>query len=290
MNYLVIGGTGTLGGALIGELLKEPGAFVRCLSRCELKQKELKAQFPTDQLECVIGDIADIESIWRPMRGMDTVFHVAALKHVDTIEDNPEAAVKTNIQGTINVAKAAELAAVKYVAFSSTDKAVDPINVYGMTKGISERILLRRNEVQSETHYSVFRWGNVVGSRGSVVHAFAKTLKEEGRAYITSAEMTRFWIRIEDAVRFMLTNYRNAPKNAPLIPAIRAASVLELIAAIAQVVGVDNYSLKEVGLRKGEKLHEVLMSQHFGEISSKDHARLARYELVEMVKPALVSA
>jgi FlaA1/EpsC-like NDP-sugar epimerase len=258
VKYLVIGGTGTLGKALIGELVKDGHAEVRCLSRCELKQKELRDAFPTAKLRCLVGDIADYDSLSDAMRGINVAFHVAALKHVDTAEYNPEAAVKTNVLGTINVAKAAEAAGVPYCAFSSTDKAVEPINVYGMTKGISERILFRRNEAQDETRYSVFRWGNVATSRGAAIHYFAKTLREEGRAYITSPDMTRFWIRIDDAVKFMLANYRNAPANAPVIPQLKSASVMEMIAAVARAVGVTDYSVKEVGLRPGEKLHESL--------------------------------
>lgn len=287
MVYLVIGGTGTLGRALISEISKDPDAEIRCLSRCELKQKELKAAFPKANLKCFIGDIKDKDSLWMPMHGVDRVFHVAALKHVDTAEDNPEETVKTNVLGTINVADIAELCGVRYCVFSSTDKAVDPINVYGMTKGISERILMRRNETQWITRYSVFRWGNVVGSRGSVIPAFAKTLREEGVAYVTHPEMTRFWIRIEDAVRFMLANYTHAPRGHVMIPDIRAASLTRMIEAIARVVGVEKYSIKEVGLRKGEKLHEVLISQHMGDITSASRAQIPTEELIEMVKPVL---
>lgn len=257
MKVVVLGGTGTLGRALTERLLEDPGNEVVCFSRCELKQKQMEADFRRNpRLSFKVGDIRDARGLARALRGVDAVFACAALKHVDTLEANPEESVKTNILGTINIADACEQGGVKYCAFSSTDKAVEPINVYGMSKGISERILLARNGGQ--TRFSVFRWGNVLFSRGAALHKFFETLEKERTAYVTDLEMTRFWIRIEDAISFMLANYQTA--QGVQIPPIKAAPVTDIIRAIAEVLGIgaDGYAIRVIGVRPGEKLHETL--------------------------------
>lgn len=287
MKHLVIGGTGTLGKALTRKLLAQ-GDSVICYSRDELKQKELKNEMRSDRLWCVLGDVRDREMLNRQMPDVHTIFHVAALKHVEVIEDNPEEAVKTNVLGTINVADAASAHNVPYCVFSSTDKAVDPINVYGMTKGISERILLRRNELAQKTRFSVYRWGNVIGSRGSVIHSFSKSLRDHRKVFITSPEMTRFWIKIEDAVDFMLGTYQTAPVNKASLPQIKSAALVEVIEAIAETLGIKGYSIETSGLRKGEKLHEALLSQHsYNFTSNQNEHRMTYSELKELLAPEL---
>lgn len=284
MKYLILGGTGTLGRALTQKLLEDKSNEVICFSRCELKQKEMRGDFKNDpRLHFILGDIRDHGALRRACVAVDTVFHVAALKHVDVLEENPEESVKTNIIGTMNVADAAELAGVSHVVFSSTDKAVSPVNAYGMSKAISEKILLNRNQA-GRTHFSVFRWGNVTGSRGSVLHAFAKSLTTEKEARITHPEMTRFWITIEDAVEFMLANYKTA--SGVMIPPIKAASVANLIKATAIVLGVEEYKTVITGVRPGEKLHESL-DEH---MHSDDWELYTMTELVDLVGPVLKDA
>lgn len=263
MKYLVLGGTGTLGKAIVRRLLCEYEPQIICLSRCELKQKEMQVEFKNDKrLSFKLGDIRDVNTLYSAAQDVNTIFHVAALKHIEVSEENPEESIKTNIQGTLNVADVAYQAGVKHVIFSSTDKAVDPINVYGMCKGISEKLLLRRNEIQTRTRFSVYRWGNVLASRGSVIKSFVDSLKQDHRVSITHPDMTRFWIRIEDAVDFIFKTYPTDPGNEVLIPPIKTASLSSLVAVLADIIGVNDYSVNYTGLRLGEKVHENLRSLH----------------------------
>lgn len=276
MRALIIGGTGTLGRALTKELLKDPVNRIVCLSRCELKQKQLKSDFGNHpHLVTVLGDVRDLDSLLGPADGVDAIFHVAALKHIDVLEENPEESIKTNILGTLNVAKAAEMKRVPYVAFSSTDKACEPVNVYGMCKAISERVLLERNRGRIIPRFSVFRWGNVFGSSGSAIHAFAKDIKEGRNPKLTDIHMTRFWIKIEDAARFLLDNYMSASISQPMIPPIKAAPVRDVMKAIAHHLGTGG-EFDVMGMRRGEKVHEKLtpgMSSEFGPQFSTDELR-----------------
>jgi UDP-N-acetylglucosamine 4,6-dehydratase len=257
LKYLIVGGTGTLGSCLVEKL---EGNDLTVFSRDETKQQEMKKRLP--HVRYAIGDIRDKQSLRAVMHGVDTVFHVAALKHVDVLEHNAGEAIKTNILGTINVAEAAMEAGVQNVVFSSTDKAVLPVNIYGMSKGISERYLLNLNEKQTKTKFSVFRWGNVMGSRGSVVHAFAQSLRELGQVKITDAKMTRFWIHIEDAVDFMLGHYADAPTDRVMIPPMKASKVIDMAQCLAEIMRVKDFSMSFIGIRAGEKIHECLESNH----------------------------
>lgn len=289
-RFLIVGGTGTLGRETTRRLL-EQGHEVVCVSRCELKQKETQAAFKNSSLSFILGDIRDREKMMRVCRGYQAVFHFAALKHVEVMEDNPDESVKTNINGTMNVADACIENRVPHMVFSSTDKAVDPVNVYGFSKALSERILLQRNRVQRRTQFSVFRWGNVVGSRGSAILSFAQTLRDEGKAYITDPGMSRFWIKIEDAVEFMLSQYSTAPRDAVCIPPIKSASLPDVIEATASIIGVTSYQLKNVGLRPGEKLHEALRSIHEVEpLESHRAPKYSRDELIKLLRPLLENA
>lgn len=278
-KYLIIGGTGTLGSTLIERLY---GSEIVCFSRDELKQQALKARFP--DVRYVIGDIRDRQSLDTVMAGVDVVFHVAALKHVDVLEENPTEAIKTNVQGTINVADAAMAAGVGYVVFSSTDKAVLPVNTYGMTKAISERYLLNLNSKQETTRFSVFRWGNVVGSRGSVIHSFASALREGRDLLITDVRMTRFWIHIEDAVDYMLGMYQLADPDAIMIPDMKASKVVDLAYVLATVLGTGKFSFRTIGPRPGEKIHECLESTHDYCVRSDTCDQYTRDELTDLIR------
>lgn len=285
MKYAIIGGTGTLGNALVRTILdKNPTADVLCFSRDELKQQDMKRVYPT--VNYVIGDIRDKLSLRNALHGRDTIFHVAALKHVDVLEKNPTEAIKTNILGTINVAEVAIEHGASHVVFSSTDKAVLPINVYGMTKAVSERYLLNLNG-QTKTKFSVFRWANVMGSRGSVIHHFANTLKDRGVVQITDERMTRFWIHIQDAVDFMLSNYHLASESEPMIPPMKASSVLELAAATAEYFGIESYQTEIIGIRPGEKLHECLFSSHDYCVRSDTANKFTKDELKTLIEKAI---
>lgn len=282
-NALIVGGTGTLG----NEIARQLNGIVdlTIFSRDECKQQAMRRMYPNARY--VLGDVRDIESLRRAFfeQTYDVVFHVAALKHVDVVENNPEEGIATNIIGTINVAKAAREAYVPHVVFTSTDKAVDPINIYGMTKAVSERYLLGLNGEQERTRFSVYRWGNVVGSRGSVVHTFAETLRVSGRVQITDKRMTRFWIHIEDAVRFMLSTYHNAPKDKVLYPEMGASFVVDLARATALHMGLDSCPFEDIGMRPGEKIHECMDRDR--NLYSNNCRTLTVHQLKDMVARVL---
>lgn len=282
MKIVIVGGTGTLGNALVEALT---GHELVVFSRDELKQQQMKAKWPG--IRYVIGDIRDKMSLRPVVAGADVVFHVAALKHVDVLEQNPTEAIKTNVLGTINVAEACMEGGVRHVVFSSTDKAVTPINTYGMTKAISERYLLNLNAQQDRTRFSVFRWANVMGSRGSVVHTFAASLRESGEVKITDPRMTRFWLHINDAVRFMLDHYENASLTEVMIPRMKSSTVLELAEATRKAVGVDKMAVSFCGIRPGEKIHETMFSSHDYCLRSDTAERYTEDELVDLIRRSI---
>jgi UDP-N-acetylglucosamine 4,6-dehydratase/5-epimerase len=289
-SIVVLGGTGTLGTAILHHLQQNStDCHVTVVSRDEQKQQAMKSSFP--EVTFKIGDIRNYDSVMDALRDEDIVFHVAAMKHIDLVEDNLEEAFKTNVLGSFNVGRAAIERQVKSVIFSSTDKAVLPINAYGMMKALSEKYFLDlslNSYLPSSPYFYVMRWGNVCGSRGSAVHLFAKTLEQEGRVYITDRRMTRFWIPIEDAVKFMFANLNQGifPTEV-LYPEMKAASVERVAAAIARIKGITDYQVKEVGLRKGEKIHECLESNHEFCIRSDTAPQFTDDELDAMLRRVL---
>lgn len=282
-NVLIIGGTGTLGQTIL-ELIYEKPFNITILSRDELKQKQLKSRFP--DIKCVLGDVRDIDSIMAHLWGIDTVFHFAALKHVEIAEENPEECFKVNLQGSLNVAKACIASGVPYCVFSSTDKAVLPINSYGLSKAMSEKFLFHQNKAQNITKFSVFRWGNIVGSRGSVLHYFISSLKEKKEVYITDARMTRFWLNIDDAAKFILDNYETAPTDVAMIPPMKGSKVIKLAELCASYLGLNNYNVKYSGVRPGEKLHEVVFSSHEKCLRSDNIEEYTDEELLSLIDRA----
>ena len=272
MQVAIMGATGTLGQAL---LRRFPDAIA--FSRDELKQQMLKLTFP--EAKWMIGDIRDFERVLDVLKGVDHVFHVAALKHIDVIEFNPIEAFKTNIQGTINIAKACIQNGVPYCSFSSTDKAVHPVNAYGHTKALCESYLRSLNGNYG-TVFSIFRWGNVFGSRGSAVISFANSLKTLGTAKITHKDMTRFWIHIEDAVDFMLAQSKLPGIH---IPAMKASKVSRVIDAIADALGVQGYHVETIGIRPGEKIHETINIVKGKALTSENAEQFSNRELQELV-------
>jgi UDP-N-acetylglucosamine 4,6-dehydratase len=267
MRILVVGGTGTLGKELLRQL---PDEEIYVISRDELKQQELKKVFK--HVKFTIGCIRDYNAMRHALCDIkpEIVFHAAALKHVDVCQENPSECMLTNYMGVENVHKAALEAGVKVMALSSTDKAVLPITVYGNAKNAAEHYLFNANSSNSPLTNVVFRYGNVLGSRGSVIQSFAKTLREEKKVYITDHRMTRFWLPIEKAVGFMLEMTRKAYNGQldsedllkPMIPDIRALPVIEIARIVSRVVGVPDFTVEEIGIRGIEKIHEVLYSSH----------------------------
>lgn len=256
---LVTGGTGSFGKKFVQMMLAEyhPAKLI-IFSRDELKQHEMRvAGIIHPSLRYFIGDVRDVDRLRRAMHGVDIVVHAAALKQVPACEYNPMEAIKTNILGSSNVVEAALDAGVKKVLALSTDKAVNPVNLYGATKLAAEKLLIQSNSYAGglATRFSCVRYGNVVGSRGSVVPIFLQQ-RNAGKLTITDERMTRFWLTLEQGVRFVISCIEKMHGGEVFVPKIPSMKIVDLAKAIAP--GAD---LEVVGIRPGEKLHEVLISE-----------------------------
>ena len=260
---LVTGGTGSFGRAFVGTVcrLYRPRKLI-VFSRDELKQYEMAQAFPPERwpfLRYFIGDVRDAERLQTAMRGVDHVIHAAALKHVPIAEYNPFECIKTNVMGAENVVNAAIAAGVKRVVALSTDKAANPINLYGASKLASDKIFVAAGAMagDADTRFSVVRYGNVMGSRGSVEPLFRK-LAAEGASElpITDARMTRFWITLEQGVNFVLSSLEAMTGGEIFVPKIPSMATTELASAIAP--GLPH---RIVGIRPGEKLHEIMVPE-----------------------------
>jgi UDP-N-acetylglucosamine 4,6-dehydratase/5-epimerase len=256
---LVTGGTGSFGKKFIEILLKEyHPAKVIVFSRDELKQHDMRASgFDHPNLRYFIGDVRDQPRLLRAFDGVDIVVHTAALKQVPACEYNPMEAIKTNILGSSNVIDAALDAGVEKVLALSTDKAVNPVNLYGATKLAAEKLFIQSNYYAGDkvTRMSCTRYGNVVGSRGSVVPLFIKQ-RGNGSVTITDERMTRFWISLDQGVRFVVRCIEEMHGGEVFVPKIPSMSMMDL----ARVIAPDA-QIKITGIRPGEKLHEVLISE-----------------------------
>ena len=256
---LVTGGTGSFGKKFVEMMLVEyhPAKLI-VFSRDELKQHEMRvAGFDHPSLRYFIGDVRDVDRLRRAMHGVDIVVHAAALKQVPACEYNPMEAIKTNILGSSNVVEAALDAGVTKVLALSTDKAVNPVNLYGATKLAAEKLLVQSNSYAGgmATRFSCVRYGNVVGSRGSVVPIFLQQ-KASGKLTITDERMTRFWLTLEQGVRFVIHCIEKMHGGEVFVPKIPSMKIIDLARAIAPGI-----NLEVVGIRPGEKLHEVLISE-----------------------------
>jgi UDP-N-acetylglucosamine 4,6-dehydratase len=260
---LVTGGTGSFGKAFIAELLAHHGPRrVVVFSRDELKQYECRQLFGDDpRLRWFLGDIRDPHRLHRAMHGIDYVVHAAALKQVDTAEYNPWEFVKTNIIGSQNVIEASIDAGVRKVVALSTDKASSPINLYGATKLTADKLFITGNHYAAAypTRFSVVRYGNVMGSRGSVIPFFRRLAETGASLPITDLRMTRFFITLPQAVQFVLDSFEHMQGGELYVPRIPSMRIADLAQAIAP-----GASMHEIGLRPGEKLHEEMISAEEG--------------------------
>lgn len=256
-NILITGGTGSFGKKYIEIILEkyQPNKLI-VFSRDELKQFEMQQQYNADCMRYFIGDVRDYDRLLEAMRGVDFVIHAAAMKHVPASEYNPMECIKTNINGAENVIKAALANNVDKVIALSTDKAANPINLYGATKLASDKLFVAANNMVGDrrTSFTVVRYGNVVGSRGSVVPVF-RQLMAEGvtKLPITHKDMTRFMITLENGVNFVLKNFERMQGGEIFIPKIPSMLMTEMAKAIAP-----NLAIKIIGIRPGEKLHEIM--------------------------------
>ena len=256
-TVLVTGGTGSFGKKFIRKALTLGVKKVIVFSRDELKQYEMKQDFQDDRIRFFIGDVRDKDRLYRAFDGVDIVIHAAAMKHVDACEYNPFEAVKTNIHGAQNIIEAAIDRGVEKVIALSTDKACSPVNLYGATKLASDKLFVAANAYVGEkkTRFAVVRYGNVAGSRGSVV-PFFKRIKETGTVPITDERMTRFWITLEQGVQFVLDNLERMYGGEIFVPKIPSMKVTDLAKAIAPECNIDI-----IGIRPGEKLHEAMIME-----------------------------
>ncbi|MCJ7824223.1 MAG: UDP-N-acetylglucosamine 4,6-dehydratase (inverting), partial [Anaerolineales bacterium] len=256
---LITGGTGSFGRKFIKVMLEDykPAKLI-VFSRDELKQYEMRAAgFDDPNLRYFIGDVRDLLRLRRAMQGVDIVVHAAALKQVPACEYNPIEAIMTNIIGGRNVVEAALDTGVEKVMALSTDKAVNPINLYGATKLAAEKLFVQSNAYAggTGTRFSCVRYGNVVGSRGSVVPVFVNQ-RSKGRITITDERMTRFWLSLEEGVRFTIRCIEQMEGGEVFVPKIPSMRVVDLAKAIAP-----DAEIEVIGIRPGEKLHEVLISE-----------------------------
>ncbi len=259
-SILITGGTGSFGHAFVDYALKNirPRRLI-VYSRDELKQSEMAKLYPPEKFPAMrffIGDVRDGERLRRAMRGVETVVHAAAMKQVPACEYNPIEALRTNVTGAENIINAAIDAGVAKVLALSTDKAVNPVNLYGATKLVAEKLFVQANSYsgKSGTRFACSRYGNVVGSRGSVIPLFEEQRKT-GVLTVTDARMTRFWITLEDGVKFVLSCLDTMTGGEIFIPKIPSMSVANLAKAMAP-----GAKIKYIGIRPGEKIHEVLIS------------------------------
>ncbi len=255
---LLTGGTGSFGNKFTEMVLaKHNPRAIRIFSRGEKKQLDMMNKFKDDRLRFFIGDVRDKDRLHRAMTDADIVVHAAALKQVPACEYNPIEAIKTNIEGAINIIDTAIDNEVERVIAISTDKAVHPVNLYGATKMTAEKLFIQGNSYsgKTKTKFSCVRYGNVIGSRGSVIPLFLEQ-KKEGAITITNEKMTRFWITLDQGVEFVINCIYRMKGGEIFIPKIPSMSIVDLAEAIAP-----NAKRKIIGIRPGEKIHEVLLTE-----------------------------
>ena len=261
---LITGGTGSFGHAVLKKFLSEDFIReIRIFSRDEKKQDDMRKHFNHTKLKFYIGDVRDYDSIANACRGVDYIFHAAALKQVPSCEFYPIEAVKTNILGTENVLEAAIQNGVQKVVCLSTDKAVYPINAMGMSKGMMEKVMIAksRNLNDKDIVLCGTRYGNVMASRGSVIPLFVDQLRANKPLTITDPNMTRFMMTLEDAVDLVLYAFENAKNGDIFVQKAPAATLTVLVEALQQIFNAPQHELKIIGTRHGEKLYETLLSR-----------------------------
>ncbi len=260
-TLLITGGTGSFGNAVLRRFLDSNIAEIRIFSRDEKKQADMRKKYSNPKLKFYIGDVRDIDSVRTAMRGVDYVFHAAALKQVPSCEFYPLEALKTNVLGTENVLEAAVTLNVKRVICLSTDKAVYPINAMGISKAMMEKVAVAKSRESDATTICVTRYGNVMASRGSVIPLFVDQIRNGHALTITDPEMTRFMMTLDDAVDLVLYAFKKGKSGDIFVQKAPAATITILTKALMSLMGVPNHEISVMGTRHGEKLFEALLSR-----------------------------
>ena len=262
-KILITGGTGSLGHALTKRLLNTDATTIRFRRRNENNQLNLEANVKEDRLRFLLGDVRDSDRLSRAMEAVDIVFHTAALKHVPKIEYNPFEGIKTNVIGSQNVIDACVQQNVEKVVAISTDKATSPLNVYGATKTLMEKLFVAANTFSTpEKHRTKFitvRYGNVLGSSGSVVPIFIDQIKNKKKVTITDPQMTRFSITMDEALEFILKATEIGKGSEIFIPKMKAYSIMDIKNVLVELLG--DTGSETIGVRVGEKMHEILINR-----------------------------
>jgi UDP-N-acetylglucosamine 4,6-dehydratase/5-epimerase len=263
-TILIDGGSGSWGNELTYQLLVKNPKKIIIFSRGELAQVEMQRKYRNDDVEFIIGDIRDADAVDRLFnhKNIDYVFHLAALKHVPVCENQPQEAIKTNINGTINLINSSIKYGVKKFIDVSTDKAVSPTNLYGMTKSIGERLTIQANNLTDTTDFVCVRGGNVLGSNGSVVPYFIDQIKTQNKVTITDAYMTRFFLTLSEAIGLLFQAVENSVGGETYVMNMPSFHILALAQLLVNHYGNDETKIEEIGIREGEKIDEVLISEH----------------------------
>ena len=260
-KLLITGGTGSFGNAVVRRFLDSGIAEIRIFSRDEKKQDDMRKRYANQKLKFYIGDVRDSDSVRSAMRGVDYVFHAAALKQVPSCEFYPLQAVKTNVIGTENVLEAAIFLGVKTVICLSTDKAVYPINAMGISKAMMEKVAVAKSRESELTTICVTRYGNVMASRGSVIPLFVEQIRAGKELTITDPSMTRFMMTLDDAVDLVLYAFEHGTPGDIFVQKAPAATIKTLMLALTDLMGVPDHPINVMGTRHGEKLFEALLSR-----------------------------
>ena len=260
-TLLITGGTGSFGNAVLRRFLHSDLREVRIFSRDEKKQDDIRKLYPSDKLKFYIGDVRDPQSVLNAVRGVDFIFHAAALKQVPSCEFHPLEAVKTNVLGTENVLEAAVSCGVSRVVVLSTDKAVYPINAMGISKAMMEKVAVAKSRSSNATVINVTRYGNVMCSRGSVIPLFIKQIRAGQPITITDPAMTRFMMTLDDAVDLVLFAFQHGQPGEIFVQKAPAATIDVLARALTGLLNMPEYPVQIIGTRHGEKLFEGLLSR-----------------------------
>ncbi|WP_169759058.1 polysaccharide biosynthesis protein [Escherichia coli] len=260
---LITGGTGSFGNAVLDRFLNTDIFEIRIFSRDEKKKDDMRKKYASEKIKYYIGDVRDYRSILNASRGVDYIFHAAALKQVPSCEFHPVEAVKTNVLGTENVLEAAITNEVSRVVCLSTDKAVYPINAMGISKAMMEKVMVAKSRTvnPNKTVICGTRYGNVMASRGSVIPLFVDLIKAKKPLTITNPDMTRFMMTLEDAVDLVLYAFKNGDNGDIFVQKAPAATIQTLAVAITELMGVPDHKIDIIGTRHGEKLYEALLSR-----------------------------